>query len=95
MDHISYLGDALAKLARANNFLPIVSVGNVLESNTHRLCAPADCEAALVAGGRVTDEAGKPGQACPYCLPGPGPDGMLKPDLSWFSTLKVIGNETA
>lgn len=56
---------------------------------------PADCEAALVVGGRVADESGNPGQACPYCLPGPGPDGMLKPDLSWFSELQVIGNETA
>lgn len=39
-DHISFLGDALAQLARTHNLLPIVSVGNVSASNNNRLCAP-------------------------------------------------------
>ena len=43
----------------------------------------------------VADDAGNPESGCPNCLPGPGPDGMLKPDLSWFSTLRVIGGGTA
>ena len=94
-DQISYLGDSLARWARTLGVLPVVSVGNVSSGNRERLCAPADCEAALVVGGRVADDEGKPGSGCPNCLPGPGPDGMLKPDLSWFSTLRMIGGVTA
>ena len=93
-DQISDLGDFLARWARTMRVLPVISVGNISSSNRERLCAPADCEAALVVGGRVADDAGKPGSGCPHCLPGPGPDGMLKPDLSWFSTLRVIGGVT-
>ena len=94
-DQISELSDSLARWARSLGVLPVVSVGNVSSSNSDRLCAPADCEAALVVGGRLADDAGNPGSGCPNCLPGPGPDGMLKPDLSWFSTLRVIGGVTA
>ena len=94
-DHVSYLGDAMSNLARSLQILPVISVGNVSERNFDQLCGPADCEAALVVGGRLVDETGNPSDACPDCLPGPGPDGMLKPDLSWFSTIQVIGNELA
>ena len=94
-DHVSYFGDAVRDLARSYRILPVVSVGNVSQNNSDRLCAPADCEAALVVGGRLVDETGKPSGACPNCLPGPGPDGMLKPDLSWFSTLQALGNDRA
>ena len=94
-DQISDFGDSLTRWARSLGVLPVVSVGNVSPSNSDRLCAPADCEAALVVGGRLADDAGNPESGCPNCLPGPGPDGMLKPDLSWFSTLRVIGGGTA
>lgn len=94
-EQISDFGDSLARWARSLGVLPVVSVGNVSSSNSERLCAPADCEAALVVGGRLADDAGNPGSGSPDCLPGPGPDGMLKPDLSWFSTLRMIGGVTA
>ena len=94
-DQISDFGDSLRNWARTHGVLPVVSVGNVSSSNRVRLCAPADCEAALVVGGRLADDAGNPGNGCPDCLPGPGPEGMLKPDLSWFSTLRMIGGTTA
>ena len=94
-DQISDFGDSLAGWARSLGVLPVVSVGNVSTSNDDRLCAPADCEAALVVGGRQADLWGDPGNGCPNCLPGPGPDGMLKPDVSWFSTLRMIGGVTA
>ena len=94
-DQISDFGDSLAHWARSLGVLPVVSVGNVSSTNSERLCPPADCEAALVVGGRQADDAGNPGSGCPNCLPGPGPDGMLKPDLSWFSTLRMIGGVTA
>ena len=94
-DQISDFGHSLAGWARSAGVLPVVSVGNASASNDDRLCAPADCEAALVVGGRQADLWGNPGSSCPNCLPGPGPDGMLKPDVSWFSTLRMIGGATA
>ena len=94
-DQISDFGDRLTDWARSLGVLPVVSTGNVSPTNSERLCAPADCEAALVVGGRRADDVGNPASGCPTCLPGPGPDGMLKPDLSWFSTLRMIGGVTA
>ena len=92
VDLVSVLGDSMSKLARSLNILPVISIGNVSQGNLDRLCAPADCEAALVVGGRLAEEDGNPGDRAPYCLQGPGPDGMLKPDLSSFSTVRLIGN---
>lgn len=92
---VSALGHELTLLARQRSILPVVSIGNVEQPyNTERLCPPADCEAAVVVGGRDADDEGKPGQACSVCLSGPGPDGMLKPDVSWFSRLRMIGGVT-
>ena len=42
----------------------------------------------------MADAKGNPSDGCPVCLGGPGPDGMLKPDLSWFSQLRAIGGGT-
>ena len=89
-DLVSSLGHGLSELARAKNILPIVSVGNVGVSGT-RLDPPADSEAAITVGGRLADGKGLPADGCPRCLDGPGPDGMLKPDVSWFSELRMIG----
>lgn len=91
---ISYLGDAISRLARAAGILPVISIGNVSTANQERLCPPADCEAALVVAGRTFDDKGTPSAACNLSLRGPGPDGMWKPDVSWFSKLRVIGGET-
>ena len=94
-DQVSDFGDSLTHWARSLGVLPVVSVGNVSSTNSERICAPADCEAALVVGGRLADLTGNPGGGCPSCVTGPGPDGMLKPDLSWFATLRMLGGVTA
>jgi hypothetical protein len=88
---ISYLGHELTLLARQHGILPVISIGNVSPSNSDGPNAPADCEAAISVGGRIATGTGAPGDGCPRCLPGPGPDGMLKPDLSWFSELRMVG----
>ncbi|MBF0168947.1 MAG: S8 family peptidase [Alphaproteobacteria bacterium] len=88
---VSYLGHELSLLAREHGILPVISAGNKSQHNKGRICPPADCEAAIVVAGRQYTSSGKPGAACPISLPGPGPEGMLKPDVSWFSKLRVLG----
>jgi hypothetical protein len=90
-EEVSALGHEIGELARAANILPVVSVGNVAPGGGTRPCPPADCEAAITVGGRLADANGEPADGCPNCLGGPGPDGMLKPDVSWFSRLRMIG----
>lgn len=90
-DEVSFLGHELTRIARERNILPVVSVGNVGLFNSERPSPPADCEAAIVVGGREADEDGDPAHHCSNCLCGPGPDGMLKPDVSWFSRLRMLG----
>ena len=92
LDHeeVSVLGHELTRIARERNILMVVSVGNVGPYNSERPSPPADCEAAVVVGGREADKDGDPAQHCSACLCGPGPDGMLKPDISWFSTLRML-----
>tara|TARA_R110000868_G_scaffold160909_3_gene390743 strand:+ start:2191 stop:4452 length:2262 start_codon:yes stop_codon:yes gene_type:complete len=87
-EQVSYLGHELAKLARRYSKLPVISVGN---GNEHALKPPADCEAALTVGGHLACLQGGPGAACPISLPGPGPCGMLKPDVTNFSHVRAIG----
>jgi hypothetical protein len=93
-DQVSHLGFALNELSRAANVLPVISLGN--RKRGQPLCAapPADCEAGIAVGGRLANASGKPAAACNVCLVGPGPEGMLKPDLSWFSELRFIGGVT-
>ena len=90
-DEVSILGHELTRIARERDILPVVSVGNAEPNNSDHPSPPADCEAAIVVGGREADEDGNPAQPCAVCLCGPGPDGMLKPDLSWFSKLRMLG----
>lgn len=93
-DEVSYLGHNISKLAREFDILPVVSIGNVSDKNKVRLCPPADCEAALTVSGRQACE-GVPHTPCDLSLKGPGPSGMQKPDLSWFSHLRMIGGVCA
>ncbi|WP_197062441.1 S8 family peptidase [Luteibacter sp. 9133] len=87
---VSEIGHGIRAIAREFSILPVVSIGNV-DSHGHGLvCPPGDCEASLTVGGRVSVD-GFPDGHCSACVTGPGPDGMLKPDLSWFSTMRVIG----
>lgn len=91
---MSVLGHAIRRIARDHEVLPVISIGNVDPSNAARLCPPADCEAALTVGGRV-ENGSDPGDHCNACLPGPGPEGLFKPELSWFSTLRALGGSPA
>ncbi|MBU9849230.1 S8 family serine peptidase [Rahnella aceris] len=90
-EEISYLGHEINKIAREFNILPIISIGNVSKNNKSKLCPPADCESALTISGRLADSDGLPSHPCPMSLKGPAPAGMKKPELSWFSTLRMIG----
>lgn len=87
---MSELGHEIHKIAREFDILPVISIGNVDRQNNKRLNPPADCEAALTVGGRIHEES-LPGPACGACLPGPGPEGLTKPEVSWFSTLRGLG----
>jgi hypothetical protein len=91
---VSDLGHGIRSIARDYGILPVVAVGNISERGHGRVCPPGDCEASLTVGGRVAlNDA--PDAHCPACVVGPGPDGMLKPDLSWFSTLRSVGGTPA
>ena len=90
---VSFLGHEIARLARTYGVLPVVSAGNRSPINQERIAPPADCEAAVVVAGRKFDGNGRPGEACDVSLPGPGPEGMLKPDVSWYSTVRVLGGD--
>lgn len=92
-EEISYLGHKINKIAREFNILPVISIGNINKSNTSKLCPPADCEAALTIAGRTATNDGDVDKACPHSLRGPAPAGMKKPELSWFSTLRMIGGD--
>lgn len=94
-DEISYLGHEISAIAREFSILPVISIGNVSESNASRLCPPADCEAALTISGRQSNPKGDVGSACSESLRGPAPGGMKKPELSWFSKLRMIGGDVA
>ena len=88
LDDVNPLSHDIAVLARKHKVLPIISVGN--KPGTH-LHPPADCEAAITVGGRQHDNGGDPAGECSVSLSGPGPSCMLKPDLSHFSKVRVIG----
>jgi hypothetical protein len=88
IDAVSPFGHALAVLARKHDVLLVNSIGNAPANTAKR---PADCEAALTVGGRLHDSDGRPGAICPVSLSGPGPCGMLKPDISHFSHVRALG----
>ncbi len=75
-------------LARKHGVLLVNSIGNAPADCAKR---PADCEAALTVGGRLHDAEGRPGGSCTVSLSGPGPCGMLKPDISHFSHVRALG----
>lgn len=90
-DDVSFLGHEISQWARAANVLPVVSVGNVDEHPPNTLTPPADCEAALTVAGRAHDTSGNLLGPCPVSRIGPGPSGLRKPDVSWYSTLRTLG----
>ncbi|CAM5775093.1 hypothetical protein LMIY3S_04850 [Labrys miyagiensis] len=96
---VSEFGHKLAYLARRYDKLLVISAGNRTAGGTstlptERIAPPADCEAALVVGGRIHDLLGKPAGPCDRSRAGYGPEGMLKPEASWFSKHRVLGGGT-
>lgn len=92
-EEVSYLGHKISELARKYNVLPVISSGNIDHNpKAGLLCPPGDCEAALTVSGRTYDSSKMElGSGCKFSLTGPAPAGMKKPDLSWFSELRMIG----
>ena len=88
---VSEFGHQLSRLARRHEVLFIVSTGNRTSDGEERIAPPADAEAALTVAGRLPNKQGKVADACPVSRVGLGPDDMLKPELSWFSVVQVIG----
>ncbi|MCR8548478.1 S8 family peptidase [Salipiger sp. P9] len=88
LDGVNSLSHDIAMLARKHEVLPIISIGN--KPGGH-IQPPADCEAAITVGGRQHDANGNPAGECGVSLSGPGPSCMLKPDLTNFSKVRVIG----
>lgn len=87
-DNVDSLSHDIAVLARKHKILPVISTGN---GPGDRLRPPADCEAAITVGGRQQDSTGSSAGKCDVSLNGPGPSNMLKPELSNFSEVRVIG----
>lgn len=92
-EEISRLGHEISLLARDFNILPVISIGNANVDNPTTLCPPADCEAALTVSGRRASHFGEVSSHCPKSLRGPAPGGMKKPELSWFSKLRMLGGD--
>jgi hypothetical protein len=87
---VSAIGHDLSLLARRFKVLFVVSAGNVPTTQGDRIAPPADCEAALVVGGRQFAN-GELGDVCPHSLPGFGPEFQLVPHVTTFSPLRVLG----
>lgn len=88
---VSDLGHRLSRLARKHRVLLVIAAGNRAKDKAERIAPPADAEAAIVVAGRKQTLSGEPGGPCPVSRVGLGPGRMRKPDLSWFSTLRVLG----
>lgn len=95
LNYVSFLGHELALLARRHRVLFVISVGNQPATQGSLLAPPADCEAALVVAGRMHAPDGSVAERCTASLPGPGPQGQLRPDLSYYSTLRLLGGQIA
>lgn len=88
---VSPVGHGLSALSRKHNKLLVISAGNHDGRVDTRISPPADCEAALVVGGRMHGPVGDVAGPCAVSCRGPGPEGMLKPEASWFSQHRVLG----
>jgi hypothetical protein len=87
---VSALGHEIGLIARKYKVLFVVSTGNVSGTQGNRIAPPADCEAALVVGGRQFNGS-RLGDVCPQSLPGFGPEFQLVPHVTTYSPLRVLG----
>lgn len=92
---VSALGHDLGVLARKHDVLLVISAGNVSQTQGNRIAPPADCEAALVVGGRQFDLTGSPTTHCPESLPGYGPEYLLVPHVTTYSPLRLLGGRVS
>lgn len=90
---VSELGHQLSLLARKHEILLVISAGNRRADAPEaiRISPPADAEAAITVAGRLGTETNELGGPCPVSRQGPGPEEMLKPELSWYSTHRLFG----
>ena len=91
--YVSALGHDLSQIARKHDVLLVISAGNVSGTVGDCIAPPADCEAALVVGGRQFDAGGKPKDRCPESLRGYGPELRLIPHVCGYSPLRLLGGE--
>lgn len=90
---VSSLADGLRKLARKHKILPVISAGNIFNGDI-KISPPADCESAVVVSGRKYNNKGQLKlDYCDISRRGLGPHGALKPDISSFSTVRVLGGK--
>lgn len=82
--NVSYFGHMLSLVARRYDNNVVISAGN-RDGDDKQLSPPADSEAAITVSGRLHFSDGSVAGPCPESRVGLGPDGMLKPDASWFS----------
>lgn len=92
-DSISSLGDGINTLARQHSILPIISAGNI-HNGQRKIAPPADCESAIVVAGRTPPfSASRVNTYCSISRGGLGPYNSLRPDISWYSEVRVIGGD--
>ncbi|WP_186456000.1 S8 family serine peptidase [Nitrospirillum pindoramense] len=94
-NRVSEFGHQLSVLSRKYGVLFVVSAGNKEGGQSGRIAPPADAEAGITVAGRAADVVGAPGGPCAVSRQGLGPEEMLKPDLSWFSTHRLLGGDHA
>jgi hypothetical protein len=90
-DLVSALGHDLSAISRKYRILFVIAAGNVSNTMGNHVAPPADCEAALVVGGRQMNLVGEPGEGCPESLMGHGPELQLVPQVTSFSPMRLLG----
>lgn len=89
---VSEMAHLLAGVCRKHQNLIVISSGNRELGSPDIISPPADCDAALVVAGRSTTGLFEAlGGKCDISRTAFGPELMFKPDLSWFSTHRVLG----
>ncbi|HEV7372017.1 S8 family serine peptidase [Arenibaculum sp.] len=88
---VSEFGHQMSRLARKHSVLFVISSGNRPGEAEERIAPPADAEAAITVSGRLHNGDGRVGEPCHISRVGLGPEEMLKPELSWFSSQRLLG----
>ena len=90
LNTVSEFGRIVSNLARKFDVLPVISIGNDKNNlSSDSLLPPADGEASLTVGCRTINKKGNLDLPCDICCKGPGPGGLLKPEVSCHSKLII------